>query len=364
MAHLREVNYEDLEAVATLSQAQGWNRPSLQGWQHLWRDNPALEGRKVSRGWVLEAGGSVVGFVANVAQLYRHGDRILFAAAASGLLVAPAFRGSSLQLMVAFTTQPGVDLLLNTTAAPHVSKIMEFLKLTRIPQPDYDRSLYWVLRPVQFAAAGLRKKGFSAISRPASVGLGPLLWMEGRLRGRGSASRSRDLELRTLDAVTIGAEFDSLWERRVAERTGLLAVRDARTLRWHFAARSPTPPLLIGAYRGTMLKGYLAVVRRDSPHLGLARALVADIFVERDDPLIVRALVSHAMVEARRGGAAMLEIVGFPARIREALWAYRPFELVNESWPFLYRASDPVLHRELGAERAWFASSFDGDGSL
>ena len=151
-----------------------------------------------ARGWVLVDGQAVVGCLSNLAHVYQLGEQRLLAAIAVGMVVAPAFRGSSMQLIVAFARQRNVDLLLNTTAAPHVSKISEFLKFTRIPQPGYDRSLYWVLRSGPFARAALRKKGWSAhVSRPAAALLGPLVWAEGRLRRRGPQVVASGAELRT-----------------------------------------------------------------------------------------------------------------------------------------------------------------------
>jgi hypothetical protein len=288
------------------------------------------------------------------------------AAIAAGLLVTPEARGSSLQLLLSFSRQADVDLLLNTTAAPHVSKIAEFLKFRRIPQPAYDRSLFWVLRSRPFATAALRKKGYSSrVSRVAGPLLAPVFWTEGRLRRRDVRHVADRIELRTVPPEDIGSEFDHLWQRKLAEEPKLLAMRDSRTLRWHFAGRGrPDPPLVIGAYARAELVGYAAVVRQDAPHLALKRARVADLFVEGDNPEVVRALLSSAAAEARLGGAAMLEVIGFPSHLRQIFQTLRPFELRDESWPFLFKTSDPGLQTALAAESQWHACLFDGDGSL
>lgn len=367
MAFVRQVEYEDLAAVATIQQAAGWRPSSEADWRHLWADNPALgEGPRPFRGWVLVEGQTTVGFLANVVQAYQFGTRRLLAAIAAGLVVTPEARGSSIQLLLSFSRQPDVDLLLNTTAAPHVSKIAEFLKFRRIPQPEYDRSFFWVLRPRPFATAALRKKGYSSrISRIAGPLLAPALWTEGRLRRRGVRQVGDQIELRSLSPETIGPEFDRLWQRKLAEEPKLLAIRDSQTLRWHFAGRGrPDPPVVIGAYARAELVGYAAVVRQDAPHLALKRARLADLFVEGDAAEVVRALLSGAAAEARLGGAAMLEVIGFPSHVRRIIETLRPFELRDESWPFLFKTSDPELQAALAAESRWHACLFDGDGSL
>jgi hypothetical protein len=366
MAGIREVEYGDLEAVGRLVSAEGWRAPTACDWRWLWEENPAAQRSGISRGWVLVEGSAVVGFLANIAQQYQLGDRHLTAAVASGLVVAPAFRGSSLQLLLAHARQRNVDLLLNTTAAPHVSKISQFLKFQRIPQPAYDRSLYWVLRARPFAGAALRKKGYrDAVDRWGGALLAPLIRLEGALRRRGPRRVRSRAEFRTIGAGSIGSEFDGLWRRRLAERPRLLAVRDAQTLRWHFADRGrPHSPFLVCASIGSQLLGYMAVVRQDARHLGLARARVADIFVERDDPEIIRQLLHQSAEHARRTGAAMLEVIGLPQPLRRIFEALRPFELVDDSWPFLYKAVDPALQETLADESVWYAGLFDGDGSV
>lgn len=349
-----------------LNRTEGWSAPSERDWHHLWRDNPALEGATaISRGWVLVNGDAVVGVVNNVAQAYVLEERRLVAATAAAMIVARDFRGSSLQLLAAFNKQPNVDLLLNTTAAPQVSKISEFLKFKRIPQPGYHQSFYWVLRPVPFAMAALRKKGVPAPVSAVGALAAPALWAEGLVRVRRFAKAAARFELRTIRPESAGADFDDLWKRTTKESRSLLAVRDAKTLRWHFAGRGRSnPPVLVGAYLGSRLAGYAAIVRQDASHIGLRRARLADLFVEKDDPNTIGALLAGAVDEARRGGAAMLEAVGFHARVRQIFAQTRPFELWDEGWPFLFKAGDPALQSALSDESRWRACLFDGDGSL
>jgi hypothetical protein len=366
MATVRQVHDSDIEAVGRLSQAAGWAPPTVESWHHLWRANPALaEAPEAPRGWVLTDGDDVVGFLANIVQLYELNGRRIRAACAASMVVDPRQRGSSLQLYMAFVRQSAVDLLLNTTAAPEVSKISEFLKFRRIPQPAYNRSSYWILRPLAFARSALRKKGLppwlAALGGPA---LGTALAIEAAIRGRGPRYGA-DLETRVVPADGIGSEFDELWRRTREDPASLLAVRDAATLRWHFAARErPNPPFLVTATRDGTLAGYAAVVRQDADHLGLTRARLADLVVEGPDDSVVRALLHAACGEAGRRGASMMEVVGFPASTRTTFGGFAPFELRDEGWPFLYRAIDRSLDEPLSREETWRACLYDGDGSL
>ncbi len=364
---VREIEFEDLESVAELFRGVGWRTPIREDWERFWVWNPAIdpERPRICRGWVLQDKGKVVGSLYNVEQLYQLGERTLRVAVAANFVVDPAFRGRSMQLILAYARQTGVDLLLNTTASPQASKIFEFSKFQRLPQASYDRSYFWVLRLVGFSDALLRKRGFGkTTSRLGSFVLAPLLWAEARVRRRGLPFRSGSLTIKVIGADVIDDVFDELWHRKVAEGRRLLAHRTSKALRWHFWRRSTElPTCFVCAYDGPRLAGYIAIVRQDA-QVGLRRARVADIFAERDDADTIRQLLDAAAQEARKRGAEMLEVIGFPEHIRRIMGACRPFELRKDAWPFLYKAIDPELGSELSFSDAWYPCLFDGDGSL
>jgi hypothetical protein len=368
MARCREVEFGDIDSVVALYREVGWPAPTVQSWQRLWIDNPALEGGQFHqvRGWVLEEGARVVGFLCNLAQTYRFGERRLRAAVASAMVVSPEYRGESMKLVMAYARQPDVHLLLNTTAAPQTSKIFEFFKFRRIPHPGYDLSYYWVLRSGNFLRAGLLKKAVpKSLTGIAGAALAPLLWAEMIVRRRGPRAGRGIHTVNIISADEVGDDFDDLWRRRLVESKKLFADRTSTTLRWHYAAAGRTHPAkLLCVRNGSQLIGYAALVRRDSEHIGLRRAYLADIFVERDDPETIQILLAAAVLQARMDGAAMIEVVGFPEHIRQILRASRPFELRNESWPFLYWARDPELHKVLTEPTLWYPCLFDGDGSI
>jgi hypothetical protein len=368
MAHLREVEFKDIDDVAALHRDVGWPVPTLQTWQRLWIDNPALQGDQSDqvRGWVLEHGTRLVGFLCNLAQTYQFGERRIRAAVASAMVVNSEWRGEAMKLVTAFARQPNVDLLLNTTAARQTSKIFEYFKFRRIPHPGYDLSYYWVLKSAEFLRAALLKKAVpKALSEVVGVGLAPFLRAEMIVRRRRPRASRRINAVEVISADEVSGEFDDLWERRLAESKKLLAERRSTTLRWHYAAAGRTHPAkLLCARNGSQLVGYAAVVRRDSERIGLKRAFLADIFVERDNSETIELLLGASVRQARLDGAAMIEAVGFPENVRQIFRASCPFELRNESWPFLYSARDSELHESLTEPSLWYPCLFDGDGSI
>ena len=277
-----------------------------------------------------------------------------------------AWRGQSLKLVAAYANQDGIDLLINSTASPDVSKVFSFLKFSKLPQPGYDNTPFWIGRRAGFLRAALRKKGVSQVlATPCGLFLAPFLaayLAATRRQPRGGAC---GLRIGIVSSDEVGPEFDDLWERKLAEGRKLWSFRTARYLRWHFGAPGKQrPPFLATAHENGRLVGYLAVIRDDNPGLGLARARVADVFVERNRTEVIRPLLATAFREARRRGAHMMEVHGLPADIRAVFAESRPHDLFNPGWPFLYRALDPELARSLEAEDQWHGGLFDGDGSL
>lgn len=364
---MRDARLADESDVAALFQTAGWGRPAFETWRQQIQTLPVESARpETGFGWTLEAGGRAVGFLRNVLHGYRYGDRDLIAASASTLIVEPDFRGYTLRLVAAFCQQRGIDLLLNTTAAPETATIFQFLKFSRMPQAEYDISLFWILRARGFLEPALRKKGVPGPAITAgSVALAPALSAFLRATGRRIAGGDTACDVRVIDAAQIDERFDDLWSRKLQEGKRLLARRDARTLRWHFPpSQAAHPPRVLCAFKENRLLGYLVLVRRDTASIGLRRARVGDIFVERDDPGVIRRLMAEAAAQAAADGAVMLEVVGMPRAIREPLREFRPQQLPDRCWPFSYKTNDAELRADLGHEEHWYAGPYDGDGTL
>ena len=366
---LREAQFSDLEAVKDLKQRWGLSSDSLENWERLWCRNPALEQLQLKRpiGWVLEAGGMVVGYLANISLLYRYGDKTLTAVTGSGLVVEPAYRALSLTLIAAFYRQKSVDLFLTTTAVGAVGKIARAFKSDPLPQQDYDTMLFWVLRPYPFAQALMKKLKLGPTlsyigSMLASLAAGADKVFHRRLPKR----RPKALSVSEISAYEIGEEFQAFWLEKLNEKPRLLANRSPASLRWHFGNPGDTGTVRVICCRNHGgLVGY-AVVRNEPPNHanGLRRSIVADMLAKQDDPAILSALLIAAYDHAKHAGSHVFEVLGFPQDIRKVCSQWHPYRRKYPTSPFYYKAADPALHKMLSDGTAWYASPFDGDTTL
>ena len=366
-AKIREALFSDFEAVWSLKRRWGLIPDSFKNWERLWRDNPALQHcpRRLPIGWVLESDGRVVGYLGNIASLYRFGGKKLVAVTGHGLVVEPAHRMISFTLNAAFYRQPFVDLYLSTTAIEIVGKIAKAFKAIPLPQRDYE-VLFWVLRSQPFARGVVDKLQLRpGISRLAGGVASLVMGTDKLFRRRWPRRHESSLSVTQIGVEEISDDFQTLWEAKLHEAPRLLADRSPATLRWHF--QTPDDEGSTGVfccYSGKQLLGYVVVRSDPAATPGLRRSFVADMVAKNDDPVTLNALCVAAYQHAKQVGSHILEVLGFPPSIRAVCSQSNPYVRKYPSCPFYYKAADQSLHQTLTEPSLWYASPFDGDTTL
>jgi hypothetical protein len=353
--------------VAELKQRWGIDADSLENWERLWLRNPALALGEAERpiGWVLEAGGSIVGYLGSIPLLYRYGDRTLTAVTSHGLVVEPSYRAVAVSLVAAFYCQRSVDLYLVTTATPEVGRIARAFKSDALPQEDYDTVLFWVLQSNPFARTVMEKLRLnSVLANMGRMSTSVAIGIDTLLHRRWPRQHSTQLAVSEISVSEIGDDFQSLWSEKLTERPRLIADRSPASLRWHFEISGDRGSARVFCCRkdGELL-GYTVI--RDDPQPGsLRKSIVADMLAKQDDPEVLRALLIAAYDHAKRGGSYILEVLGFPPSLRRVFLQGNPYHRKYPACPFYYKAADPILHKTLSDGMAWYASPFDGDTTL
>ena len=367
-ARLREAKLSDYAAITDLKRRWGLTPDSLENWEHLWRHNPALKHMQTNRaiGWVLEAEGKVVGYLASISSLYRFGDKTLTAVIGSGFVAEPAYRALTVKLMGAFYAQKPVDLYISTTAIESTGKIACAFGCVPMPQEDYEKVLFWVLRPYPFVQTVMKKLQIKrsiiqVLSPFASLALG----IDKLFRGRWPRRSATDLTVSEIKPNEIGNDFEILWNEKLSEGKRLLADRSLESLRWHYdVPGDQSKTIVLCCRKDDRLIGYLAI--RDEAGLanGLRRSLIADILVKQDDPETLKALIVAAYKHAKHAGSDVLEVLGFPAGIRRQCAQWNPYIRTFPATPFYYKGATPALHKELADGAVWYGTPFDGDTTL
>jgi hypothetical protein len=367
-AKLRVATVADCAAIVELKRRWGLIPDPCDNWDKLWVRNPALKDvdpRRAS-GWVLEAAGSIVGYIGNISSTYFYGDETIRAVTAHALVVEPAYRATSVSLNAAFFRQKFADLCLGTTAIEAVDKISRIFKCDRLPQAGYDTVLFWILRPHPFADIVAKKLN---LSRPASYCAGALgslvLATDQMLRRRRPRRSNSNLTIDKIRANEVGDDFDALWDAKRREGRRMLADRSAAALRWHFDIPGDLSKIDVLSCRGNgELQGYLVVRHEPTPEDGPRRSLVCDILIREDRREVLEALFAAAYDEAKRANSHVIEVVGFPSSLRKILHQWNPYERKLPSCPFHFKAANPELHGMLLDQSVWYAGPYDGDTTL
>ncbi|MBL6931673.1 MAG: hypothetical protein ISR45_01905 [Rhodospirillales bacterium] len=367
---IRDAVIEDAAEISALLVGLGLNMPAgpnalNQHWQQMWVDNPAMGdgGKKPMIGKVLEKNGAVVGFFGNIPLRYFFGDEPVSLSAAIHWGVEKEARTETSRLAEAYFDQPDADVLLVTTTNRAAGRL--FLKngYLTVPQPDYDQALYWITGAAGFMEAALRKKGLpSGLAVPLSAMGGLLAKLAMAVTRRRPKASNHPVQV--IEVGEIDDSFDDLWAAKRGEAKRLLACRSADSLRWHFGVESLAQRCRFLVYRDQGLKGYLAVLRQDSPEIGLKRLRIVDLFVANDDEVVVDALLSEAYEFGKQTGCHILEVIGLPAAMRQRIVYHRPFVRRMPTWPLYYRPAEGELAQHLELQAAWYVTPYDGDTSL
>jgi hypothetical protein len=365
---IREADFNDERSVQRLCQRNGLKgEQSGQTWNWMWSQNPFVV-QNWTIGWVLESGGNVVGFIGNIPRAYSFKGKVWIAAVGHEFVVDKPYRTHTLKLISAFFQQKQADLFIFSSANSHSGAVYNLARAKPIPQKNYSKSLFWVVSPRSFLFSLLRKKRFGKLySIMASWIISPLLSMEMLFRRRWNYALAGEMNIDRLSIAEMGDEFNELWDQLQRDWPDrLFSRRDREAIAWQFSNQSANTPesTLLTLRRKGRLAGYLILTREDSSQFELKRIMVTDLIVLDDDPEMILALMKEAFLYAKQKKVAMLQMIGFPSLIHEAL---QPLHPLTHSLPydvFWYYAVNADLKDELQCESVWYASTFDGDSSL
>ncbi len=356
MVKLRPATFEDADSIARLGLRNGGGQLDIPVWRARWELYPlAAELKPIPIGWVLEQDGEVVGTFGNVPLVYELEGRRLVAAIAADWAVDAAYRSMSIRLLTTFLKQPGVDLCINGSANPTVSKVLASMKTPAIPEPDYSSPMFWAASPVEFVGAVLRKRAVrfsNVLAWPAGAALG--VWDYARGSGRGGSSE------KVFRLPAFDDRFDRLWDLLRQGPARLRSVRTCAVLEWRFGrALRQEGAVLLAAGSLDRLTGYAVLQRRPNPELGLGVYDVVDLQAAGDNAETVRSLLIAAVAAAREDGVGALKfLTGHPSKRLPAIGLH-PHSYNLGYNQLYYRTTSPDLATALDSPDVWDFAPFE-----
>ena len=364
MVILREAKYEDFTEIMDLESRYGLQAKEYAEWLHLWKENPVIKDDKSFQiGWVLEnTDGKIVGYLGSIPLAYEFSGRKLVAVATTSFVVDKDYRNSSLLLMNAFFKQKNVDLFLNTTANYEGEKVFLAFKAKRMPSPSLDTAFFWITNYRGFVAGLFRKNKMplgSLAKYPLSLGM----WVLDKLAGRNQSFTPR-LNIKIYEKFD--ERFNVFWGKLRNKYPGMiLSIRDQNHLDWHFKyALNQKKIWIFAVEQDSDIASYAIFLRQDNPDIGLNRIRLVDFQTLNDDARDLTDMIYFAVKKCKAEGIHLLETIGFNEDKRLFLKKSSAYKRKWPSWPFLYKAGEAGLSRELNDPSVWDPSFYDGDGSI
>ena len=363
---VREASLDDESAVQILCERNGLGRERSDGaWRWIWEGNKYYND-DWPLGWVLESDGEVVGFIGNIPRPYTFRGKLWIAGVARSFVVDKEFRSHTLQLVATFFKKNQADILIFSSCNKDAEAIFSLARAKKVPQPNYNKDLFWIVSPVGSVSSILRKKG---LGKTLSILIAriviPFIYLEMLFRRRWNDFDSDEVEI--VSPADLTDEIDDFWRYlKISNPNRLLSFRDLEAIQWQFfnvSAATRSPKIFI-LRRKDVFCGYAIVTRADSEKYGLTRIMINDLIVRDDNPDMIRELVLKVFRYAKNERVALLQMVGFPVPVRSAIDSMHPFLRSVSYYPFLYHAVNPELVDELDKEVVWYASTFDGDSSI
>jgi len=357
MIVLRPAESSDYDGVVACLQRNGMPAWTPGQWRALWEEHPSRHDFVgVPRGFVLDADSSIVGTISSLWAKYRFRGRDLRAVVAGRAAVDAEHRANSIRLFGEQLQHAGADLYLNGSASVTTSKVMDAMKVPRVPQAGNDVALLWPARAMVVARVGLSRRRVP-LARLFARPVASLLEAASAIRLHSFAKP------RGVDEVSrFDSDFDAFWQSMQERTSQLIAVRDRTTLTWRYGPQVAAGEAhVMVARKAGLLVGYAVLVRRPRPSLGVTAYVIHDLQCLNDEGETMMALLSAAWRRTRRDGLDLLEWSGFSGirRLRAERVAVLPYQL--DVWQAYYFTKDPVLRRELAVTDAWSFSSYDSD---
>ncbi|MDD1699684.1 MAG: hypothetical protein LUQ04_02695 [Methanoregula sp.] len=313
MITIREVEDKDLIPLAELlprgfpdTTTEFW----LQRFDMWWISNPAYT-PQLPRGWVLDTGTTLVGFIGNIPVKFLIRGEVKIGAASSSWYVEPPFRGIiSLRLFNKFMNQRHVSFFLFKAEEAPIMGILRKYKFEEYILPQSQTEYIYILNKKKVGFV-LRKILFS-LRYPKLAELPEFFKRLGMVTGAYIYQKPIQLrnvlpqEMYTTSLCTACDDtFSKIW-LPYQNRCDVSLFRDTKTLNWHyFSSGRFHKRLVIQCHRARdkTLAGYMVFdFERHIPSGGVKMRLM-DICIADKDPQVIASLTSGALEIGKQNNA-------------------------------------------------------------
>jgi hypothetical protein len=317
MIKIREVKEEDLLALAEFL-PRGFPFTTKEFWlprfEMWWARNPAWT-PEIPRGWVLDDGKNLVGFIGNIPVTYLVRGTRRIAAASSSWYVDPAIRGIySLRLFNEFMKQKLPALFLFKAEEEYVMNFLNKYKFEEYILPASKKEFIYILAQKKFDFIFVKFIFSKQVPKLSDVmelykRLGYLI--AGYLFQKPLAGPKAGDPYTSSICASCDEELIRVCEPHLQSFDVVLS-HDAATLNWlYFSSARWFTRIVIQCRRSpdNSLAGFMVfdIERRSTSSISGSMRLV-EMYIDDRDPRVLRSLISCAVETGKQNNAAMLVV--------------------------------------------------------
>ena len=359
---LREVSRKDYKSIKKLFQRNSLKMLSFDRWNNLWSKNPILKSKKKKwiRGWIIEKNKKIVGHVGNFPMNYFLNKKLYICAVLNGWVVDRKFRSNSILLIKKYFSQLNVDFFLGTSFDLKTSKIMEAMRVKKVPVENLKYSLLIILKPKVILKYFLGNKSFllkdilfNFLSK----------FMTFFLKEKFNYWEKKFSTENIVQCRTIDKRFNFLWKKvKTSQTNTIIFQRDVNWLKWHldpFLKRKTV--WIFFSIKNNKINGYTICILKKNSEKKIKSALLIDLIVFNDFDQTSKNLIGANIKEAKKRNCDIFEFRGFNEKNRKYMKFFRPFNKKLLLNPFYYRSKNKKLDKLLSNSKFWNPSYIDGD---
>ncbi len=361
-AHIRGVVFSDYPRIAALTARNGLEMKNREEWEHMWANNPVY--KRIPdwpMGWVAEVGQEIVGYCGNIPLSFSYKGQEIIGQAPHSLCLDPPHRGH----MVLFAKRclryrKGVEYSVDSSANASSFKLLDALKVPRVPVGDWANSVFWIIDHAGFLASALERKRWPKFLAYPGAAL-----LKGRDRlTKPSAWRRRANEVAPCE--TFDERFAAFWdELQQAYPNRFLSNRSREVLLWHFHFALKKKRIWIATLGdSSRITAYATFLRVDSPEIKLKRVRLVDFQVLDGNTEALIPLLAWALEACEKEGIHMLEAYGFRPDKQRVIDRIAPHRRQLPAWFYFYKVWNKEFAQEFRNPDIWDPSHYDGDATL
>lgn len=329
---------------------QSEDDPYYYRWLDYWKANPATNiiKRHWPIGWVVEnEEKKIVGCLMNIPYVYEFKGKEIIVACGNGFSVDPEYSKYSLYLRAEQIKQKGVDIILTSTAATKVRKILEGYGFIQPPDNSFKkRYLFYIDYDI------LYKNPIDKLMHKINH----------RINKKNIFAFKSIGDYDVVQINKVNDDFNVYWNLLKKRNNRFHFRRDADNLRWllHYNFSMERARMFIMKNNGKFY-GYAIFFHDYDSAKNIKYSKLVDLQLIDEENTDLGPLFNAAIKQLKADNVQRIDVRGFNKSKRRLIENLLPFSRLETTSPYLYKIINPELKEELSNPEVWDACLAEGD---